>query len=224
MKKGSVIGAGLAALVLLYAGFSATVVPEGQEATLTGEVTFDPTKVASDFWEQKSAKYFEENAVDLVNLLNESKGDFNSVASKYGHYSMGDSGELSFIVKGSGNVESVKNKLRSGYIAFTLTDNPSDIKTRLQIGPVFKGSAVRDSISLISYKDYKNQIEWAGVSVAFHELISKELLSKIDMDSLQGKKIDFIGCFTVSKPDLLNSASNKGRSHELRARRNLPAL
>ncbi len=204
MKKGSIIGAAIAAVVLVYAGVTATVVPEGQEATLTGEVEFDPSTVAKNFWEQNSEKYFSENAVDLNTLISEANGDFATVASKYGHYSMGDSGELSFLVKGSGKATTVKNKLRSGYVAFDLDGNSSDIKTRLQIGPVFKGSAVRDSISLISYKDYKNQIEWAGVSVSLHELVLKEVLSKVDMDTLEGKQFDFIGCFTVSKPDLVN--------------------
>ena len=74
MKKGIVIGTALAAAVLIYAGLTATIVPQGQEATLTGEVEFDPTKVATDFWEQKSAAYFEKNAVDLVTLIKKSEG------------------------------------------------------------------------------------------------------------------------------------------------------
>lgn len=203
MSKGRIVGAVIAVLVVIYAALSATVVKEGQEATLTGEVAFDPTTVATKFWEEKSAEYFEANAVDLAQLLTEANGDFSSVAAKYGHYSMGDQGELSFIVKGTGTVDSVKNKLRSGYIAFTFDGNLTDVKTRLQIGPVYKGSAVRDSISLISYKDYKNQIEWAEVSVAFHNLITKEILSQIDMNTLEGKKIEFTGCFTVARADLL---------------------
>lgn len=79
---------------------------------------------------------------------------------------MGDQGELSFIVKGTGTVDSVKNKLRSGYIAFTLDGNITNVKTRLQIGPVYKGSAVRDSISLISYKDYKTKLN--GLKYQLH--------------------------------------------------------
>ena len=198
MSKARVIIAGLAVAFLAYAGLSATVVKEGQEATLTGEVAFDPTSVAKNFWAEKSKTYFEKNAVDLATLIKEADGDFASVASKYGYYSMGDKGELSFIVKGSGKVTEVKNKLRSGYFSFDLNDNPSEeVKTRIQIGPVFKGSAVRDSISLISYDDYTNQIEWAQVSVAFHELITRDVLSKINMDEINGKDIDFIGCFTV---------------------------
>ena len=113
---------------------------------------------------------------------------------------MGDSGELSFIIKGTGTVETVKNKLRAGYLSLKLDGYEGNAQIRLQIGPVFKGSAVRDTISLISYKDYKNQIEWAQVSVAFHDLISKNVLAPIDMAAAEGKKVEFIGCFTVGRP------------------------
>ncbi len=198
-KKNIVITA-LAALFVVYTAASVTVVKEGEEATLTGEVAFDPATVATNFWRDNAQDYFSQNAVDLVTLLNEANGDFKSVASKYGYYSMGDSGELSFIVKGSGTVTAVKNKLRAGYLGISVDGYSGNVSSRLQIGPVFKGSAVRDTIKLISYKDYKNQIEWAQVSVAFHDLISKEVLAPIDMASLEGKKVSFIGCFTVSRP------------------------
>lgn len=199
-SKRNMIIAACAAVCVVYAGATVTVVPEGQEATLTGEVVFDPTQVATNFWKENAKDYFTKNAVDFNQLINESNGDLASLASKYGHYSMGDSGELSFVVKGTATVDVVKNKLRSGYLGIKIDGYDGDIDTRLQIGPVFKGSAVRDSISMISYKDYKNQIEWAQVSVAFHNLISEEILKPIDMNTMQGKQVEFIGCFTASSP------------------------
>lgn len=197
MSKKSLIATVVALLFLAYAGMSATVVKEGQEATLTGEVAFNPTEEATKFWNEKAHDYFSKDAVDLKTLITEANGDFKSVAKKYGHYSMGDSGELSFVVKGEGTINVVKNKLRAGYLGLEVPGIDSSFKPRLQIGPVFKGSAVRDSIRLISYKDYKNQIEWAQVSVAFHELITRDILSKIDMEALAGKNVEFVGCFTV---------------------------
>ena len=77
-------------------------------------------------------------------------------ASKYGHYSMGDSGELSFIVKGTGTITTVKNKLRSGYLAFKPDGIDNNVSYRLQIGPVFKNASVRDTISTLSFHDYTN--------------------------------------------------------------------
>ncbi len=141
MPKKSLISLALAAVLVLYAGFSATVVKEGQEATLTGEVAFNPSDEANKFWTNNAKDYFQQNAVDLNTLVSESKGDFSSVAKKYGHYSMGDSGELSFIVKGKGTVNLVKNKLRAGYLSVQVPDLDESYKVRLQIGPVFKGSA-----------------------------------------------------------------------------------
>lgn len=199
-SKRNIIIAALAALFVIYSFATVTVVKEGEEAKLTGEVAFDPTSVATNFWQQDAESYFSAGATDFVTLVNESNGDFTSLASKYGHYSMGDSGELSFIVKGTGTVDTVKNKLRAGYLALKVDGYTGNAQIRLQIGPVFKGSAVRDTISKISYRDYKNQIEWAQVSVAFHDLISKEILAPIDMNSMQGKKVEFIGCFTVGRP------------------------
>lgn len=202
MTKKSLIASAAAVLFLIYAGASAVVVEEGQEAALTGEVAFNPTEEATKFWNEKAHDYFEKGAVDLKTLISEANGDFASVASKYGHYSMGDKGELSFIVRGEGKINLVKNKLRAGYLGLEMAD-VDPYKVRLQIGPVFKGSAVRDSISLISFKDYQNQIEWAQVSVAFHELIVRDVLSKIDIEGSLDKQVEFIGCFTVGAQNTL---------------------
>ena len=199
-SKRNIVITAIAALFVVYAAATVTVVKEGEEAKLTGEVAFDPTTVATNFWQNNADEYFAKNAVDFNTLVAEAGGDFTTLASKYGHYSMGDSGELSFIIKGTGTVETVKNKLRAGYLSLKLDGYEGNAQIRLQIGPVFKGSAVRDTISLISYKDYKNQIEWAQVSVAFHDLISKNVLAPIDMAAAEGKKVEFIGCFTVGRP------------------------
>lgn len=202
MSKGIVISSILALAVIVYAGTTATIVPEGQESTLTGEVAFDPIAEANKFWNEKSKDYFSSNAVDFVTLLEESQGNFKNVAGKYGHYSMGDKGELSFIVKGSGTVTEVKNKLKSGFIQVKLDGADKDV--RLQVGPVFKGTAVRDSISLISVNDYQNQVEWANISIAFHKLIEQEILSKLDISGSQGKHVEFTGCFTVAPGGKIN--------------------
>lgn len=201
MTKSKVILSAIACLFLLYAGATTTVVEKGQEALLTGEVKFDPNAEAKKFWDNNSQEYYSSNAVDLVSLVKEANGDLKNVAKKYGHYSMGDSGELSFIVKGTATVSQVKNKLRAGYIKLAVDGlEDTSVDYRIQVGPVFKGSAVRDSVSLINYKDYKNQIEWAQVGVALNNLVLETVLKPIDIGSLTDKKIEFIGCFTASRP------------------------
>ena len=72
------------------------------------------------------------------------------------------------------------------------------IAVRLQTGPVYKGSAVRDTLSFIKYEDYKNQVDWAKVSQAIHAAIDKEVIEKLDMNTMEGKTIAFTGCFSVT--------------------------
>lgn len=199
-SKRNIVITAIAGVFVLYSLISSTIVKEGQEAELTGEVVFDPNVAAQTFWKNDADSYFASSATDFVTLMNEANGDLNSLAKKYGHYSMGDSGELSYIVRGTGTIESVKNKLRAGYLGVKVDGYEGDSQVRLQIGPVYKGSAVRDTITKINYKDYKNQIEWAQVSVAFHNLISQEIIAPVKMDEMEGKKVEFIGCFTVDRP------------------------
>ncbi|MBU3826129.1 MAG: DUF2291 domain-containing protein [Candidatus Anaerobiospirillum merdipullorum] len=198
-KRNLIIGAAVVA-VLAYGGLTATIIPEGTEAQLTGEKVFDPTANAQSFWQEQGPSYFEQNAVDLAQLFNEAGGDLTTVASKYGHYSMGDSGELSFIVKGTGTITTVKNKLRSGYLAFKPDGIDNNVSYRLQIGPVFKNASVRDTISTLSFHDYKNQIEWAQVSVALHDLVLKEVIQPVDVANAEGKRVEYVGCYTVTRP------------------------
>lgn len=204
LKRSTIAGLVIAGLFVIYGAGSATVVKQGQESALTGEVAFDPNTVVNKFWANEASGYFSEKAVDLQTLISESGGNFATVGSKYGRYSMGDKGELSFVIKGTGVVEEVKDKLRNGYLALKPDGVDGDYKVRIQIGPVYKGTAVRDSVSKISFGDYTNQIEWANISIAFHTLIQKDIVDPVKPSELLGKKLEYTGCFSVeANPKLL---------------------
>ena len=111
---------------------------------------------------------------------------------------MGDKGELSYIVKGEGTVTEVNREKKAGFMTLKLAGYDGPIAVRLQIGPVYKGSAVRDTLSFIKYEDYKNQVDWAKVSQAIHAAVDKEVIEKLDMQTIVGKNISFTGCFSVA--------------------------
>lgn len=204
MANKKLIASGVvAALALVYVFGSATYVPEGKEAELTGQVQFDSDQVVQDFWSKKAGDYFSSKAVGTATLIKEANGDFTSVAKKYGRYSMGESGALSFIVKGSGVIKKAKVRDKgSGYLELEEPGVDSSSNTiRIQIGPVYKGMAVRDSISLINYADFKNQEQWAAVSVAFFNLVSKEVVAPVKASLKEGARVEYTGCFTVSDID-----------------------
>lgn len=179
------------------------IVKIGEEGKLTGEVTFNAGDNVAEIWDTTVVPDLTKKAVDLTAFLTEASGDLKSLANKYGKYSMGTSGELSYTVKGVVTVKKVNTEKKAGYMEVTLEGYTGKEVIRLQIGPVYKGSAVRDSLEFIRFEDYKNQVDYAAVSQSLHDTIQKNIIANLNINGLVGKQIEFVGCFTVDKNDLL---------------------
>lgn len=204
MKKTKLIPLlALVAFVAYSMSGCVTVVKTGEEGALTGEVTFDASQNVADLWESQALPELNERAIELPQFLTESGGDLKSLADTYGKYSMGDSGELSYIVRGTGTVTEVNQDKKAGYMTLKIDGYDGPATIRLQIGTVFKGSAVRDSLNFIKYENYQNQVQWADVSKSIHTLIQQTVIDPANVSSLSGKSISFTGCFTVSTNDEL---------------------
>lgn len=178
------------------------VVKIGEESTLTGKQEFNATDSVQGMWESAEAN-IEEKAVDLPAFLTEAGGDLKSLVDKYGKYSMGTSGTISYAVKGSGVVEEINQEKKAGYMTVKLDgyDGPEVIK--IQIGSIYKGSSTRDTLDIIRFGDYTNQEEWAAVSQELHSQIDANVIQPADPGSLQGKTIEFVGTFTADSDDEL---------------------
>lgn len=174
------------------------VVKIGDEAALTGEEIFSAGDNVTSFWESKALPELGEKAVDLGTLLTEANGDLKSVADKYGKFSMGDSGELTYTVKGNVTVQEVEAEKKAGFMTVSLEGYSGPEEIKMQIGSVIKGSAVRDALSFIKFGDYTNQEEYAQVSQSIHAVIQETVINPEMAKGLKGKTIEFTGCFSVS--------------------------
>lgn len=157
---------------------------------------FDAKKYVDSIWDSKVIPNSNEKAVDIGELIKEVKSDVNGAGKKFGICSGAEGTLWNFIVKGRGTVLSVNKESRVGTVEIELAPYDSKANIKLQIGPVIKGTAVRDSLGFIKYDDFKNQMVFAEVSNAFHQKITDTLLSKTDFEALRGKEINFIGAFT----------------------------
>ncbi len=193
----------LAFAVSALAGCGIKVVKIGEEGKLTGATVFNADSDVASIWDSKAIPELTQKAVDLKTFLTEANGNLKSLDKKYGKYSMGTSGELSYVVKGTGKVEKVDQEKKAGTMQVTLDGYTGKETVKLQIGTVFKGSAVRDSISFIKYEDFKNQVQWAAVSQSIHGVIQEKVINPLNVASLTGKTVEFVGCFTVDGNDEL---------------------
>lgn len=184
-----------AALSVCFTG-CVKVVKIGEEGALTGKTEFNASDNVTELWENAKAN-IEEKAVDLPTFLTEAGGDLKSLVDKYGKYSMGTSGSISYAVKGTGIVEEVNQEKKAGYMTVKLDgyDGPEIIK--IQIGSIYKGSSTRDTLDIIDFGNYTNQEEWAAISQELHTQIDANVVQPVDPAGIQGKSIEFTGTFTV---------------------------
>lgn len=199
-KRAGIIIIACLAMMLSLTG-CVKVVQIGHEGELTGKVAFNAADNVAGIWDSQALPELEKKAVDLPQFLTESNGDLKALAGKYGKYSMGTKGELSYVVKGQGKVTEVNQEKKAGFMKVQLDGYAGPKIISLQIGSVYKGSAVRDSLDFIKYEDYKNQVDWAKVSQSIHDVIDKTVIGKQDLKAMQGKTVKFVGCFSVNKPD-----------------------
>ncbi len=201
MKKKMLVLA-LAAVLAVSASGCVKVVKIGEEGALTGKVEFNASDSVSDLWESARTD-IEEKAVELPVLLEEAGGDLKSLVDKYGKYSMGTSGSISYAVKGTATVEEVDQEKKAGYMTVKLEGYDGPEVIMIQIGSIYKGSSTRDMLDIISYGDFTNQEEWAAISQELHTMIDQNVVQPADPASLQGKTIDFVGTFTADSDEEL---------------------
>jgi predicted lipoprotein len=173
------------------------VIKIGEESKYTGEVKFNAGEDVAKIWDSQALPELTGKAVDLATFIKESKGDFKTLAKKYGKYSMGTTGTLNYTVKGTATVKAVHTEKRAGYMDITVDGYSGPIIIQIQVGPVYRGTSVRDSLNIIKFEDYKNQVDYAAVSQSINNVIQKTVIDKLDLKSIEGKKIEFTGCFTA---------------------------
>ena len=188
-------------MILLFCIFQTScvkVVKTGEEDKLTGKVTFDANTNVSELWDTDLLPELLNRAVDLSDLVDNAKGDFANV-SDMGLYTMGDTGDLNFTVKDEATVIENHSDKKAGYLTLSVDSVPSDQVIQLQVGTLFKGTAIRDNLTSVSFDDYQNQIEWGGVSHSLNDKVLDTVIDDKILNLTEGSKINFTGCFTVSK-------------------------
>lgn len=130
------------------------------------------------------------NAVDFQELL-ESTAD------------LADAQEGLYTVSGTAVVAEVNTESQAGYLVIEPENYSGDYQFQIQIGPVFRGTAWRDSLSCISFSDFDNQMEWSGLSSDMMERIAGEQFAEYDMNTLAGKTVSFIGVFSLEGEEVL---------------------
>jgi predicted lipoprotein len=102
-------------------------------------------------------------------------------------------------VKGTGLVTAVDRQSRVGLLRVRLS-GAGDTTAAIQIGPVMRGTALRDASSFIHFSDFTNQFDYAGAANALNDYALRTVVSALPLDTLPGRTIGFLGAIAKTSP------------------------
>ncbi|NTU78122.1 MAG: DUF2291 domain-containing protein [Chloroflexales bacterium] len=159
-----------------------------------GKPGFSAETYVDAIWESQVLTTVDAQATDLQTVLTALAADPEAAQQQYGHRE--GQRPYNFLVRGEANVLAVDTSSRSGTLAIDLAPGDGQQDAVIQVGPVIRGTALRDALPFIQFNMFTNQLEYAAVSTQLNARVIAGVVSPLDLASLQGKTVTFQGAFT----------------------------
>jgi len=143
-------------------------------------------------WATKVLPTIQQKAQDIARLLPEIRADPNAAGQKYGRREA--TNPYNYMVKGTGKVTEMHTESQAGTATIEIPGLGE--KVALQIGPVVRGTALRDATGAVSFNQFTNQLDYADVSKEMNARALKAAFASLEPNSIAGKTITFLGAFT----------------------------
>jgi predicted lipoprotein len=143
-------------------------------------------------WTSKVLPTIQEKAQDIAKILPEIRADPEAAGQKYGRREA--TNPYNYMVKGTGKVTEIHNESQAGTAVVEIAG--LNEKVALQIGPVIRGTALRDATGVVSFNQFSNQLDYADVSKEMNLRALKTAFANGDPPSLAEKTITFFGAVT----------------------------
>lgn len=192
-------------LIVLFFVLSCTVVRHEEKGEKKDGVTFyfenedfDAASYVQKNWDSRIVPEIKDSAVPLGNLIHLLQEDQDSAISEYG-VRKEETSPYAFIVSGEYPVKELNRDSAAGYLYIEQDDLSDNGFCAIQIGPVFKLSAVRDALSFINFGDFANQIEFANISREINFYIRDNITENLGDTLPDNSIVSFYGVFIMDK-------------------------
>jgi len=198
LKKIMIINLIISLCVLSASCVIVPIDPEGdgrENVISAGERAVDLDEYMADYLDSIILPEIEERKVSISTLLSASANGWESAGESYG-VRKGEIGAIyNFVVHDVVTVLEVNTESRAGYLLVEYADMPTEYAIKIAIGPVLRGTALRDSVSFIDFNQFVNQMDFAGLANELNKFGNENILRSVDVETLAGKTIEFTGSF-----------------------------
>lgn len=196
----------IASACLLSAGCriehrAAAVAPAtgGQAPPPGGQFTnqaFDAKAQVVDIWASKVLPTLQSRAGEFNALRTAMKANLDAAGAEHGHRERGEGAPWNFVTRVKGRIVGGDATLSAAKVDID-TDGDGQPDAQVQIGPIIRGTALRDSLPFISFTAYTNQVEFAQLANAFNDHAAAQALKGLPRDQLMGRNVELLGVFTT---------------------------
>ena len=185
---------GLLLLALLLACKVATIRPIESDDADNKATVFDVEARVTTLWSEDLPVALGQ-AVDLRELLPAVAADPEAAGARWGRRE--GSGPFNVFVTGTGRVIDLDTSSRAGTAVVEIETSDGPGRARLQVGPVLRGTSIRDALPTVSFDQFVNQIQYADVATGLNARVEAEVLESLDRETLLGKRVRFAGATTL---------------------------
>lgn len=166
--------------------------------------SFNAASYVAEIWDSKLIPYAREGAVELPVLLKLLAEDEAGATKTYGRRQVAEGAPFNFAVAGSAIILRVNKESRVGIAELDIPGYGAAGKADvlLQIGPVFKGSSIRDSLPFVVFDDFVNQLDYASLSNELNVMVRDKVAAAVDFEGSEGRQLEFRG-FITYEPGIL---------------------
>lgn len=176
------------------------IVPDPDPAQLATANQSDDDRMlarAQEIWQPQVLPTVKEHLVQLADLRAALAADAAAAGTAHGLRPQGESNPWNFAVSGQGKIVEAKLDSRAAKLGLD-TDADGKADVTVQLGPVIRGTALRDAMPFLTFTDYRDQIEYAKLANALNQL-AHQAVTKPGGDVI-GQTATFEGVFTLKDP------------------------
>lgn len=175
---------------------------DAEKEQSSGSAASSPAAYVDAIWRSKLIPMVTGNeATDARLLLDALAASPENAKARYGHQQA--NGPVYFIVKGEGVITAVDLHSHSGVALVDIPPFDQRPDVSIQLGPILRGTSLRDATGLVQFSDFVNQLQFADVGNELNDRVLKTVLAPLDKMKLKGSTVSFAGTVAMgTNPDV----------------------
>lgn len=156
---------------------------------------------AAALWDAKLLPYAKMKAGAFSDVITAMKAEPDEAGARYGYKEKGGSSPWTLMTQLKGKVIAANTESRAATLDVD-QDGDGKADAQVQIGPVIRGTALRDALDFVNFNDFTNQIDFAQFGKAFNTYANEKILKSVPRENLVGRTVTILGAFPVPQGSL----------------------